>query len=247
MGIIYELINQDNGKKYIGQTQNNLNFRFNQHKNNSYTRNTPLYSSMRKHGVDKFKIYMVEICPNHILNEKESFYIKNKNTLYPYGYNLLENNKISNYSTRFIKNNNLSDTHKINISIGRKNSLRAKISSRMNGKKFIGQRFPLDHGLIKYNKLRRNKKAIEFYGEDKYHKLIEKRSKSLKNNINIVENGEKQWAHKRKSYQFFNPNGELISFHGLHLFCKTNNLDPSCMSKLNIGKLKSYKGWKKLK
>ena len=47
-----------------------------------------------------------------------------------------------------------------------------------------------------------------------------------------------------KSYTFISPEGKSVTFTNLKQFCRERNLNPGHMRSLNIGKLKSHKGWK---
>ena len=62
-GFIYKITNDINGKIYIGKTLNSLEHRFNEHKRASRKKcceNRPLYSAMRKYGVENFSITLIE-------------------------------------------------------------------------------------------------------------------------------------------------------------------------------------------
>lgn len=48
-----------------------------------------------------------------------------------------------------------------------------------------------------------------------------------------------------KTYTFKSPSGELVTFKNLRAFCRENNLHASHMRSLNIGKLRSHKGWRR--
>jgi group I intron endonuclease len=121
MGIIYEIINLINSKSYIGQTRRTLNERINHHKNEK-VKNTPLYNAIRKYGWENFSIQIIDKCEISKLNDKEIYWIEEKNTLHPNGYNLTsggnqyEHNeytksKISNLR----KGMKFSDSHRENI------------------------------------------------------------------------------------------------------------------------------------
>lgn len=98
-GYIYLITNNINGMKYIGQTIQLLNKRWNNHifssrhivdNDNSY-----LHRSMRKYGVENFSIKLIQevVCKNKKdlndkLNELEIYYISEYDTLRPNGYNI---------------------------------------------------------------------------------------------------------------------------------------------------------------
>lgn len=85
--IIYKITNLVNNRVYIGQTVCLISKRWKEHR--CSTKNTPLYSAMRKHGTDNFKIEVIctAIKPEH-LNELEQYFIKLYDCLVPNGYNL---------------------------------------------------------------------------------------------------------------------------------------------------------------
>lgn len=88
-GFIYKITNDINGKIYIGKTLNSLEHRFNEHKRASrkkYCENRPLYSAMRKYGVENFSITLIEKASIEILAEREIYWINYYKT-YGEGYN----------------------------------------------------------------------------------------------------------------------------------------------------------------
>lgn len=97
-GYIYCITNNVNSKIYIGQTRTSIKERYASHIRCSRGRtgdNTLLYLAMRKYGVDNFSIDIVECVfadstetLRQLLNEREIFYIKEKQSLKPNGYNM---------------------------------------------------------------------------------------------------------------------------------------------------------------
>lgn len=94
MGIIYSYTNNINGKKYIGQTINPRQRKY-QHKSSAFNENDKSYDSIlhrafRKYGYDNFT-YEVLTEANTIdeLNKLEIYYIEKFNTVIPNGYNIL--------------------------------------------------------------------------------------------------------------------------------------------------------------
>ena len=96
MGFVYKITNSITNKIYVGVTIRPINQRWNRHKFNAihktdvtnHTWNMPLYRSMRKYGVDKFTIDLLEEVDNSELNERERYWISELNTIAPNGYNI---------------------------------------------------------------------------------------------------------------------------------------------------------------
>ena len=100
---IYKIINLTSGKIYVGQTVSHIlnhkkyrpyghegRFRchiseaFSTKKNQSHYLN----NAIRKYGVDDFVVELIECCDIKDADEREIYYIKELNSLYPNGYNL---------------------------------------------------------------------------------------------------------------------------------------------------------------
>lgn len=79
MSYIYKIINDINGKIYIGKTNETIEKRFQEHCRD-YKRETeekrPLYSAMNKYGIENFSIEKVEECSIDIVNEREKYWIE---------------------------------------------------------------------------------------------------------------------------------------------------------------------------
>lgn len=90
MFYIYKITNILNGKIYIGKTTDTIENRWKQHKRDAFrerNQNRPLYSAIRKYGIDNFIIEKVEeVSTEKILNDREIYWIKYYNT-YKNGYN----------------------------------------------------------------------------------------------------------------------------------------------------------------
>jgi group I intron endonuclease len=92
-GIIYLIINKENGHKYIGQTTQALNKVWQQHIQESKRMSSkPLHKAFRKYGVDKFLIKVIDECNQNLLDEKENYWIQKYDTLN--GYNGIEEEPI---------------------------------------------------------------------------------------------------------------------------------------------------------
>lgn len=91
--VVYKITNVKNGKIYVGQTTLNLKERWRIHKfcaeNPDKCANTRLSRAMRKHGVDSFKIEILERCGSvNELYDREVYWINTLNCV-KMGYNVL--------------------------------------------------------------------------------------------------------------------------------------------------------------
>jgi len=86
-GKVYLIINLVNGKKYIGQTRQDVLKRFKEH--NKKTSTTIISNALRKHGKHNFKLLVLEtnIEDKNTLDLLEKEYIHLLKTLVPLGYN----------------------------------------------------------------------------------------------------------------------------------------------------------------
>lgn len=80
-GIIYLITNKENGHKYVGQTTQPMNKRWQQHiMESSKMSQKPLHRAFRKYGVHRFSIQEIDECEQELLNEREEYWIKHYNT-----------------------------------------------------------------------------------------------------------------------------------------------------------------------
>lgn len=98
-GFIYCITNKVNNKKYIGQTNRNIEVRYAEHirhsklENSNNDGNKVLFKAMRKYGVDNFSCSVIKTVYDKNkedlgikLNIEEINFIKEYNTLIPNGY-----------------------------------------------------------------------------------------------------------------------------------------------------------------
>jgi len=100
---IYKITNITNGKIYVGQCVSHilnhkkyrpygLNGRFKCHISEAFStkKNQSHYlnNAIRKYGASGFTVELIEYCEIENADEREVFYIKELNSLYPNGYNL---------------------------------------------------------------------------------------------------------------------------------------------------------------
>ena len=83
---IYKIENKINGKVYIGQSIN-IERRWKNHKIYSKIDDELLYNEIREYGIENFDWYIIEECNEIELRDKEKYYIKKYNSIFPYGYN----------------------------------------------------------------------------------------------------------------------------------------------------------------
>ena len=108
-GEIYKMTNTDTGKVYVGQTvshrKNHAKYRrfgiigrFKDHISEAMCNTKKhqcnyLNSAIRKYGVEKFTVELIEVCSVTEMDEREAHYIVVLNSLYPNGYNLTKGGK----------------------------------------------------------------------------------------------------------------------------------------------------------
>lgn len=85
---IYKITKKENGKAYIGQS-NNIERRFTQHCYKGEKARIPLDVAIKKYGKDAFTFEVIEECTPEQLNERESYWIKYYDTV-KNGYNCSE-------------------------------------------------------------------------------------------------------------------------------------------------------------
>ena len=80
---IYKITRKENGKSYIGQS-NDIERRFSEHKSK---KDIPIEIAIQKYGVDAFTFEIIEECPLEKLDEREIYWINYYNTYKGFGYN----------------------------------------------------------------------------------------------------------------------------------------------------------------
>lgn len=73
MGFIYKITNKINGKNYIGQTKRTVEIRWKEHLREKD--NAPIHKAIQKYGENNFFVTVLEECENHLLNEREIYWI----------------------------------------------------------------------------------------------------------------------------------------------------------------------------
>jgi group I intron endonuclease len=160
---IYKITNHSNGKIYVGQAVSHIlnhkryrpyghegRFRchiseaFSTKKNQSHYLN----NAIRKYGVVDFVVELIECCEISNADEREIYYIKELNSLYPNGYNLKNGGSVFTHS----------DESKKRVSNGVVNYFKDKKCERFKNIKTI------DDDIEKYIKpLNRNNEQYGWY------------------------------------------------------------------------------------
>lgn len=89
MAYIYKITNKINNKCYIGKTLKTIEERWKEHCYDYKRRDEekrPLYSAMKKYGIENFKVEEIEQCDNQIVDKREKYWIQYFNS-YKSGYN----------------------------------------------------------------------------------------------------------------------------------------------------------------
>ena len=87
MAYIYQIINDINNKIYIGKTEFSIDKRFKEHCSDAFKERNekrPLYSAMRKYGIEHFHVELIEKTDNP--EEREKYWIEQKQS-FKNGYN----------------------------------------------------------------------------------------------------------------------------------------------------------------
>jgi group I intron endonuclease len=139
MGYIYSIKNSKDGKIYIGQTIQDLEERWRQHRSkNSNCRYLRL--AINKYGINNFVFKLICICFDDDLDKYELYYIKKYNSIVPNGYNLREggnsgkhNNETKMKISEGLKNRK--DIVRSNHQLGKPHSeaVKIKISNSLKG------------------------------------------------------------------------------------------------------------------
>ena len=114
MAYIYKIVNDINNKVYIGKTDFSIEKRFKEHCRDAFRRDyekRPLYSAMKKYGIEHFRIELIEETNNP--DEREIFWIENYGS-FKNGYNATKGGDGKHYADYDLIYN-LWDKEKLNI------------------------------------------------------------------------------------------------------------------------------------
>lgn len=218
--IIYLITNKLNGMKYVGQSYTSFRKRY-KTKNNwwKYTHNDYLMNTIKKYGIENFSISILEhnVKDDFELDNLETYYIKELNTLYPNGYNFDSGGNSNRYFCQKSRNKKAKQ-YKVKDRDG-------NIYEILNGLEFC-RKHNLNRG--------------DFWRMLKGEVLHTKGFYLPETNINIIrrdrgENGLIKLKDK---------NGIIHEFYDLNEFCNKNNISKSSVNGILNKENRAIKGWR---
>jgi group I intron endonuclease len=215
---VYLITNLDNDDFYIGKTIKEIEERFSGHKYNYKKTDTYLYRAMRKYGIDKFEISVLESVDGDLeeLNQREKYWIEKLKPT----YNMTSGGDGGDTS--------LSEKYQ---------KYMLTHSERMTGENnpFYGKK----HNEFSKKLISQKKTGVRLSEETK-----EKIRKANFGKKMSKESIEKTSEKKSKIWRIITPEGKEIIIKNLSRFCQENGLDQRNMSKVAAGIYKSSKGYK---
>lgn len=160
-GVVYLILNTVNGKRYVGQTVQPLEKRFNAHA--KCKKNMLIGKAIRKYGKDKFRYGVIKYCASkEEMDYWEKYFIIALKSKVPYGYNMtdggegtsglertpeylkhLSESRMGEKNPRYGKKNTPEHTARIvaaNLGRKRKPGTGEHIANALRGKKFTQER-----------------------------------------------------------------------------------------------------------
>jgi len=89
MGYVYVIQNSQNKKIYVGQTTRTIEIRWTEHRNN---KDRLLNNDIKKYSKESFTFILTKKIDDDKLDDEETEFINEYNSLYPNGYNIIEGN-----------------------------------------------------------------------------------------------------------------------------------------------------------
>lgn len=215
-GIIYIIINRENDKKYVGQTQTHLRKRYpaNWWK---YCHNDYLKNSVNKYGIEAFDFMILEAGLTTLkkLNERESFYADLNNSYVPKGYNIRKcgDSQTPSAETKLKISNSKSKTYKI--------------------KKVTGEIIKIENLDLFCKQHNLNKSAMLnlLCGQSNYSQGF------------VREETDPNTVKMGRVYSFISPKNEIVN-GCISQISKSQNVKIHGLHKLVKGLCKTYYGWR---
>lgn len=191
-GLIYKIINNVNGKSYIGQTrshyksgegykQTGIMYRWKQHKRSAKIAGTKyvckqcrvLNNAIRKYGEEKFTIIELHRCSLEKLDIWEAYFITKYNTLIPNGYNMREGGMTGSPSIELRKH--LSRKTKEYFSSAHNKQMQSKLISNTQIKEMIKELYVSNIERIEIKPIKQGEKYKIVYMYVKFKDISQRR------------------------------------------------------------------------
>lgn len=236
---IYAWINKINGKMYIGKSKNlykRIYDEMNGFKNNRHQNMFKLYNSIKKYGMDNFKVVLLLECPVKYLNKIEMWLIKYYDTK-TNGYNITDGGDgVVGYMMPIsqIKRQTTSLKHYWTND-------KCKTHSEKMKNWFNLQTKDIQEKIRSGNNWWLNKKYKETHLQNVRKSLsperIEKQRKSL------LEYYKNNTSKKRIVMNIISPTNKIVKINGIRTFCNEYKLNINGIQNVINGKISYYKGW----
>lgn len=104
MARVYKVTNLVNMKVYIGATTTTMDYRMSLHKHSALTlgSNSEFYKAIREYGWSNFAVSEIESCREKDLFDREEYWIKELNSMWPNGYNTASSHNKGSYQSRVV-------------------------------------------------------------------------------------------------------------------------------------------------
>lgn len=144
--VVYLITNLVNGKQYVGKTVASAESRWSDHVSDAkHGRAHILHNAIRKYGREAFSLVVLNTClDNRALCSVEKFWIKERNTMLPNGYNMTEGGE----GALGYKHTDEAKVKMVKAFTGRVASkeTRELLSRMRKGKKQLGKKMPEGFG-----------------------------------------------------------------------------------------------------
>lgn len=236
---IYAWINEINGKIYIGQSNNfykRIYDEMNGFKNNRHQNMFKLFNSIKKHGIDNFRVVRLLECPIECLNKLEPLLIEYYNSM-KNGYNC---NLGGNGNRGHIKTKNQIEKQRISLynywtkdrCIQQSEKMKQWFNSRS-----LDEQTKMKTGNSWWLNDEYRKKQLENTRKSLTPTRIEKQRSSL---LNYYKNHTSKKAIK---CIIISPKNNPVTICGVDAFCKQYNIGKDGITEVLKRRKKYHKGW----
>ena len=244
---IYKVVNQINGKVYIGFDSKWPNRKIRHLKDarskRSRAHNDIFHKAIRKYGQENFvwEVIYQSKDGKHCKDNMENYFIVENHSFINFensnGYNMT----LGGDGMLGFKHSEKSKL-KNSISCGKMFKVWHKDGHIIEGKHMKNFCIENDLNYESFKKVLSGKlfSYINYYtydGEKSFEEALNKYQEKIKNSMQIM--GEKH----AKTYTLKNPSGKLMTFTNLAKFARDNDLNPQSLKQVAMGRLKSNKGW----